>query len=167
MCVLLEAAGPAALAASSVMRPVGPSLSEIEQLEAQLLKLPQVEVPVTHRFAPGVYMREVFMKAGTFVIGHCHKTEHLNIISHGRASVYMNGAVHEIVGPCTVVSGINVRKALYIHEDMLWATIHPTNETDLPKLEEELIIKSDSFQQHLADLEALKKHLQTKGELSP
>jgi len=26
-----------------------------------------------HRFAPGVYMRQVFMPAGTVVLGHCHK----------------------------------------------------------------------------------------------
>lgn len=131
--------------------------ANIERVEAELLKLPQVEIPLTHRFAPGVYMREVMMPAGTFVIGHCHKTRHLNIISQGRATVMMDGDVHEIVAPCVLTSEVNVRKVLYIHEDMIWATIHPTHETDLDKLEAELITKSPSYMRHLEDLQELKK----------
>lgn len=131
--------------------------ANIERVEAELLKLPQVEIPLTHRFAPGVYMREVMMPAGAFVIGHCHKTRHLNIISQGRATVMMDGEVHEIVAPCVLTSEVNVRKVLYIHEDMIWATIHPTHETDLDKLEAELITKSPSYMRHLEDLQELKK----------
>src|SRR5690242_10473496 len=67
------------------------SNAAIERLEAQLLSEPQLPAPVTHHFAPGVYMREIFMPAGAFVIGHEHRTEHLNVILTGRASVMMDG----------------------------------------------------------------------------
>lgn len=137
------------------------SLPEIESLEGTLLNDPDfhhVDCPLTHTFAPGVYYREIFMPKGIFVIGHCHKTEHLNVITEGRATVMFDGVVHEIVAPCVIKSGVNVRKVLYIQEDMRWATIHPTTETDLEKLEELLITKSDAFlaNQSMKELENLK-----------
>ena len=45
--------------------------------------MPQVECPLKHYFAPGVYLREIFMPAGSVVIGKIHKTEHFNIIQKG------------------------------------------------------------------------------------
>jgi hypothetical protein len=138
------------------------TLSEIEMLEARLLHAPQVEIPLTHLFAPHVYWREVFMPKGSFVIGHQHKTEHFNVVLTGRARVLMAGEMHEIVAPCVMTSGAGVRKILYIEEDMRWATIHPTDETDMERLEEELIIKSDSF---LAkELEQMQQLLKSEGE---
>jgi hypothetical protein len=139
---------------------------EIERLEGALLHLEQVEVPLTHRFAPGVYMREVVMPAGAFIIGHEHKTEHLNIVSEGRASVLMDGVVHQIKAPCTFVSKPGVRKVLFIHEDTRWSTIHPTDETDIPTLEDKLIVKSETFEAHQLALEGQKalKQLLAEGD---
>lgn len=134
--------------------------AQIEQAEKVLLELPQVECELKHRFAPGVYMREVLMPAGSFIIGHCHKTGHLNIITEGSARVMMDGVVHEIKAPCVFTSTVGVRKILYIRETCRWATIHPTNETEMDKLEAELIVKSQSFLEHCQkDLNALKDSL--------
>jgi len=133
-----------------------PIAARIESIEAELLRLPQVDCPLVHRFAPGVYLREIFMPAGTFIIGQQHKTEHFNIILRGRARVSIDGVVQIIEAPFTFVSHIDVRKVLYIEEDMVWQTVHPTNETDLGKLEEQLIVKSASYQKHVEDLRALR-----------
>lgn len=144
------------------------SLAEVETLEGTLLGNPSfkhVECPVTHTFAPGVYYREISMPKGAFIIGHCHKTEHLNVITEGRATVMFDGVVHEIVAPCVIKSGVGVRKVLYIQEDMRWATVHPTDETDLEKLEDLLITKSTAFLAHqsMKELEALKATIQEGG----
>lgn len=104
-------------------------------------------------------MREVMMPAGTMVIGHEHKTEHLNIVLTGWAHVMLNGEVEIIRAPYTFTSKPGVRKVLFIHEDMLWATIHPTDETDLDKLEEMLIVKSPAYHKHLVDIERLTRTL--------
>ena len=138
-------------------------LSSIENLERAMLSTQQVEIPLFHAFSPGVYLRQVTMPSGTFVIGHQHKTEHFNIVLSGRASVFMDGMVHEVVAPAIIKSNANVRKLLFIHETMIWATIHPTDETDLVKLEDELIVKSDAFKQHEAELCEFKKLLLNNG----
>ena len=120
----------------------------IENLEEKLLCEKQVECPVTHRFAPGVYLREIFMPAGTFIIGQRHNTEHFNVITKGKALVRIDGVVETIQAGDTFVSEPNVRKVLYIQEDMVWQTIHPTEETDLDLLEDQIITKSNSYLEH-------------------
>ena len=57
--------------------------ADFENLEKEMLKLPQSDCPVIHRFSPGLYIREVTLPAGTFAIGHYQKTEHLNIMLTG------------------------------------------------------------------------------------
>jgi len=137
------------------------SLPMIEQLETVMLDMPQIDVPVVHHFAPDVYMREVIMPKGSFIIGHEHTTEHYNIVLSGRASVLMDGVVHKIQAPCIIKSNAGVRKILYIHETMRWATVHPTKLTDIKELEDTLIVKSESFKNHemLKELENFQKQL--------
>ena len=139
--------------------PSQPSALDFEGAEARLLPLPQVDCPLRHRFAPGVYLREITMPAGTFVIGAEHNTQHFNIVLSGKALVMIDGELHEIIGPCTFVSMAGVRKVLYILEDMLWQTVHPTEETDVPTLERTLVNRTATAERHLRDMEMLKKRL--------
>ncbi len=121
------------------------SNKDIEKAEEIMLKQEQVEVPLHHAFAPGVYLRQVVMPKGSLVVGHEHKTEHFNIVLSGHASVMMNGEVQEIKAPSIFVSKAGVRKVLLIHETMIWATVHPTSETNLEALEDQLVTKSGAF----------------------
>lgn len=102
---------------------------------------PQVEMPVTHRWAPGIYIREIFMPAGTLVVGYVHKTKHFNVVLTGRALVHWEGRTEEIVAPCTFVSEAGAQKVLHIIEDCRWMTIHdnPSESTDVLALEEALV----------------------------
>ena len=128
----------------------------VEVAEGIMLKLPQVDCPLTHYFTPGVYCREIFMPAGSMVIGHKHKTEHMNIVLSGLANVSINGIVQEIKAPFSFKSGVGDRKVLMILEDMRWMTVHPTDETDLDKLMDLLIEKSETFVLHAEQLKQLK-----------
>lgn len=118
---------------------------DIPKLETGLLQCEQVECPLVHRFAPGVYLREIFMPAGSFVLGHEHVTGHFNVILSGRARVLIDGKVREIQAPFTFKSEPGIRKALYVLEDMIWQTIHPTDETDVEKLEAMLVKPSAEY----------------------
>jgi hypothetical protein len=112
----------------------------VSTLVQALEPLPQTECPVTHRFAPGVYLREISMPADTVVIGRIHKTKHFNILIKGAALiVHDDGRREELRAPMTFVSGAGVQKVLYIIEDMIWQTVHVTDETDMGKLEEMLV----------------------------
>lgn len=120
--------------------PVETMAQTVGYLAQELAKLPQTDAPVTHRFAPGVYLREIFMSADSIVIGRVHKTRHFNVLLTGSCLiVHADGRREELRAPMTFVSEAGVQKVLYILEDMQWQTIHPTEETDLRKLDEMLV----------------------------
>lgn len=105
-----------------------------------LAALPQTDLPLKHHFAPGLYMREIFMPADTVVIGMIHKTEHFNILVKGACYiVHDDGTREELRAPHVFVSKAGVQKVLYITEDMIWLTTHPTEETDVDVIYDKLV----------------------------
>lgn len=112
---------------------------KILDVQDELTEEPQVKLPLLHDFSKGVYCRQILMKKGTLVIGKTHKTEHLNIVMSGSASVLIDGEVKFIKAPYVFNSGKGIKKILYIHEEMVWATIHLTDETNPDKLEKLMV----------------------------
>jgi hypothetical protein len=99
---------------------------------------PQVDCPVTHRFSPGVYTREITMPAGSVCVGHKHKTRHQNIALTGRAIVTIDGVTTEVVAPFVFESAPGGQKMFKVLEDLCWLTIHanPDDITDILAIEE-------------------------------
>ena len=115
----------------------------IEGITKEFLEHPQVECPVTHNFAPDIYIREIFMPADTVVIGHKHLTEHFNVILKGKCRVMIGDVVEELTAPCTFVSGAGSQKIVNVLEDCIWQTFHsnPDNAKDIETLESRYVIK--------------------------
>jgi hypothetical protein len=116
----------------------------VRNLMRSMADLPQVECPLRHHFSPGVYVREIFMPAGSVIVGKVHKTEHLNILQSGHVLIATpDGPPIELVGPVTFVSKAGVQKTLYILSDTTWSTVHVTDLRDLEQLEAALIEPGD------------------------
>jgi hypothetical protein len=98
--------------------------------------------PVTHHFAPGAYGREIFIPAGSLVVGKIHKHAHLNVISQGECSVYTEDGIREFKAPHTFVSQPGTKRVVLARTDLVWTTVHVTNETELDKIEDYVIAKS-------------------------
>jgi hypothetical protein len=122
-------------------------IQKLDQLETAMLQMPQADCPVIHHFGPGIYMREVTLKAGTLAIGHAQKHEHLNVMLTGAVSMVDNGQVKVVKAPLIYV-GKPGRKVGYVLEDTVWLNIYATDETDIEKLEEMFLDKSETFQLH-------------------
>lgn len=113
---------------------------KVSYLAYRMKEVEQTDLPVKHHFSPGLYLREIFMPAGTVVIGKIHKTEHFNILVKGACLIIHDDyRREELRAPAVFVSKAGVQKVLYILEDMIWMTTHVTEETDMGKLEELLI----------------------------
>jgi len=120
----------------------GPSRATILRFEDALRGLPQTDCPLKHTFAPGMYAREIFLPAETFIVGKIHKHAHLNIITRGRCTVVTEFGRKEIDasnGPVTFTSDACAKRALFTHEDTIWTTVHLTDSTDLAAIEREII----------------------------
>ena len=118
-----------------------------------MLEQPQVEIEPTHYFADGIYAREIVIPAGTLLTGKIHRTRHLNIVSKGKIAVVTEDGQKIIEAPCTFVAEAGTKRVGFALEDTVWTTIHASQETDLEKLETELI--APSFEALEADLKPL------------
>lgn len=104
----------------------------LDEFESRLLASgASVELPVAHVFTPGVYRRTILMPAGTLLTSRIHNTEHQYVVVAGSVSVYIPGVgVEHIQAPYFGITKPGTRRVLYIHEDCVWATYHPTTETE-------------------------------------
>lgn len=105
------------------------------------------DIPAENVTHDGILLRKVHMPAGSFVSGHEHRESHWNIVLTGRAVVSMNGESYRVQAGDCFVSDPNVRKGLYIMEDMDWITIHknPDNLTENEDIEARFVTKSENY----------------------
>lgn len=121
---------------------------DVDAVEQEMLGQPQVDCPVTHRFGPGVYIREVFMPKGALIVGHRHTTPHINIMLTGVIGLLNDDGTETVLhAPQTFVAQPG-RKVAYIYEDVVWQNVHATDETDVEKLEAMFLDKSPAFLDH-------------------
>jgi quercetin dioxygenase-like cupin family protein len=108
-----------------------------------------ISCPVTHHFAPGMYGREFHLPKGYVVVGKIHKHSHLSTIIKGDVSVLTENGVERLTAPHVFVSYPGAKRVVYAHEDTIWVTFHPTEETDLEKIEDHVIAKSfEEYDKH-------------------
>lgn len=132
------------------------NIQNIKSLEKELLSLPQVPCPVTHRFGPGIYMREVFLPKGSIIVGHHQNFEHINIFLKGKITFFKEDSEPlELSAPWSFV-GKPGRKIAFIHEDSIWVNVYSTTETNIEKIESHFLTKSDVFHQDLAEKTKIK-----------
>lgn len=120
-----------------------PTRASIEQLEADMLLMPQVEVPTEHSFGPGFYARTITIQAGATVVGKVHATEHIFMVISGDITLSTEQGMKRVQGPYQVVCQPGVKRVGHAHTETVCTNIHITNETDLDVLEALLIDNSD------------------------
>ncbi len=102
----------------------------------------EADCPLQHHFIDGVYVRTIFIPAGTTIVGKIHKHSHSNILSQGEVLVFTEGeGVQHLKGPLTMVSPAGCKRAVKALTDTTWTTIHATDETDLERIEDYVIAK--------------------------
>ena len=124
---------------------------DIANFEYQLSKLPNAKIghemdetlcPLKHTFIKGSYRREIFMPKGLSITSKIHKFEHFYFILKGKCLVRTENGVEELVAPYQGVTPAGTKRGIQVLEDTIWVTIHVTDETDLYKIEEQIIAKS-------------------------
>ncbi len=121
-------------------------MNEARSMEEIAQYFPQANIPVEHFFTTGIYTRQATLLKGTLAVGKKHRDRTLNVLIKGKLSVCMSDESEKVVtmeAPCAFESDAGVMKAVYCDEDCILLNVHRTDETDLAKLEEELIVKHD------------------------
>lgn len=126
-----------------------PSLDEVFKMQDIIFACGEPEeMPLRHFFSPGLYLREITMRADLLVVGKMHATTHFNIITKGDVTVLTdNGPLRITITdhPYVFVSQAGTKKVLYCHEDTVWMTTHITDSTDLAEIERQVIIPEEAL----------------------
>ena len=109
---------------------------KVKALEEILLDVPQVDCPVRHHFAPGMYAREITIPKGTVLTGAVHKTQNLAVLSQGKLQLVTNDGTTIISAPHILTVMPGMKNAAYALEDSVWTNFFPTEETDIDVLVE-------------------------------
>ena len=129
--------------------------SGILDLQHSLQEMPeelQVDLPVDHFFANGVYGREIFIPEGVCVVGKIHLHECINVISQGSVRVVTEFGAETFSAPYTFISLAGSKRAVYALEDTVWTTFHPSVEDNVEKTVEALVANEYNDQRLLGVL---------------
>lgn len=109
-------------------------VSAIDKIEADLANYPQVELPLEHFFPPDLYVRKIFMPAGSMVVSMKHKTTHPFFILKGKVAVLKESESGQLeteslyCGGDMGITKPNTKRFLYNIEDTTWVTCHSNPE---------------------------------------
>ena len=93
------------------------------------------KLPLRHFLANGVYVREISMPAGTVVVGWIHKHDHVAAMLTGDISIYDETGLQRMKGPTTFISKAGIKRAIYVHEDTIFTTVHGVGHCDPEQIE--------------------------------
>jgi len=125
--------------------PVVPSFrSTVADLQARMMDMvDKVELEPVHRFADGLYIRELSIPKGVVAVGKEHTQGHVNFLTKGRVEVATADGVQILEAPATFVSVAGTKKVVHALEDSTWTTVHACNATD-PVEAEALLTRPDT-----------------------
>jgi hypothetical protein len=99
---------------------------KLEALQDEMLKMPQVSVPLQHYFVEGLYGRCMTVAAGVTIVGKVHTREHLCVVLKGKAKVVSDELTQTVEAPYVYISRAGAKRAIHVLEDLTWLTVHPT-----------------------------------------
>ena len=119
---------------------IGQSIAD--RIESDCLHMDQIDAPVLHFFGPGIYIRQVTMPAGSMVVGHHHRLQHLNIMVSGRLALLDDDKPARLLDAPQVFTSPPGRKVAIILKDTIWQNVIATDETDLEKIDKMMFDKT-------------------------
>ena len=126
------------------------TMPEILRIEQEILKMPQVELPIEHYQIDGVYVRSMFIPAGTILTGKIHNFESIAILAKGRIRI-TNGIDSYIISEGHImVDKPGVKRLGYAETDVVFITVHRTDNIEIEAIEKELVSATfEEYQQQL------------------
>lgn len=111
----------------------------VNNLQKTMLEMHQVEIETKHSFCDGVYAREISIPKGVALVGAKHKTAFFMVISKGECVITDSSKKKTYQAPYTAVSKVGAKRAILALKDTVLTTFHKTNETDIYKIENDII----------------------------
>ena len=122
------------------------TMPEILRIEKEILAMPQITLPVEHYQVDGVYVRSLFLPAGTLLTGKIHNFENIAILAQGTIRVSNGTDAYVLTAPHIMVDKPGVKRIGYAETDVTFITVHKTANTEIDDIEKELV--SATFEEY-------------------
>jgi hypothetical protein len=139
-------------------------MEQVERLENMMINSGSKDViigdseimPLKHSFSEGIYVREIFIPKGMFVIGKIHKLCHTFFLMKGKLRILTQDGVKEIEAPFYGNADAGTKRVMIALEDTVFLNVHPNpqNIKEMDKLEEQFVVSS---YKEFSDYKLLKK----------
>jgi len=116
-----------------------PSREQIEKLQSEMEKMPQVELETEHYFSGGMYCRKLIRPAGTLIVGKVHKQAHFFLCAKGEIIAWSENGMKTLKAGDIIESKPGTKRVTLALSDAIGITFHKTDKTDLDEIEAELI----------------------------
>jgi hypothetical protein len=133
-----------AFASFGLSLPKDEALDMVDRVAATIATQAEpVDLPLNHLFTRGtpgacggMYVREIFMPAGAWVVSHIHRTAHPFVVLSGIVMVWTKEkGVETLTGGHLGITAPGTQRILYIVQDTVWATFHATDLQDVKAIE--------------------------------
>jgi len=121
------------------------SMVEMAIADSDGAKLGDDVAPLEHHFADGQYIRQITMPAGLLVTSAKHKTRHPFFVMSGTVRVISSEGETLIEAPYWGITEPGTKRLLYAETEVVWITVHATEQTDVDKLRDELTEPADEL----------------------
>jgi hypothetical protein len=118
--------------------------------------------PLTHTFADGLYIREIFMPKGQIISTGIHKKKHPYFVLKGEISVLTQDGITKIKAPYHGITDPGTKRIIFIHEDSVWITVHATDKDNVEETLGDIVAKD--FDDPEISIENMKKYLKLKNK---
>lgn len=98
--------------------------------------------PIKHKFCNGLYIREIFNPAGQLLVTKIHKKDNAYFLMKGTMTIVSEKGETTIKAPYYGVTKAGTKRIIYVHEDCIFITVHPTKANNVKDAEKELIAKN-------------------------
>lgn len=114
----------------------------ILDLQDHLAAMPQLDLPLRHFYANGLYLRELYVPAGVCAVGRVHKCDQVTMIMGDCTIVTPGEAPVRVTGYEVSETPAGVKRAVYAHADTFITTVHlnPDNLRDPEALVDQLTV---------------------------
>ena len=119
--------------------------AKIQVLEDKMKELPDVLYgdcfPLEHFHARGLYGRKIKVPAGVLITSKIHKYSHFFFLLEGEIEILEGSGTKRLSAPAFFVTPAGTKRAVYHHKDAVVMTVHATEETDIKRIEAEIIAR--------------------------
>lgn len=132
-----------------------PSPESVRALEQQLMGFPQVDLSTNNLVHGGMCARTIFIPAGTILTGAQTNIGNICVL-FGDITVTTDGGPKRLSGFNVIPANAGFKRAGIAHADTWWATLWPTDQTDLISIEDEMTNESAALQTRRAGIELVR-----------